>query len=134
VSPPPSAGVPVSGEVASGRGPASSDSEPSCASTPTSAPLASVPPTSAPPASVPPSASDAPPSVDPSVPPSVGAVSQRPIVVSIDEQSCWLGHPFPPLPRHPGTQRDVVPSHTRPDVAPPQSASATQPHRPSVRH
>ena len=71
----------------------------------------------------------------PSAPPSVGgAASQRPIVSVVDEQTCSLGQPLPPVPRQPGTQRDVVASHTRPDVAPPQSASARQPQIPSVRH
>jgi len=121
--------MPVSGDIASGRGPASSDSEASCASAP-----ASVPPVSIPPPSVPPSPASPPSDAPPSVPPSVGAASQRPMASVIDEQTCGFGQPFPPVPRHPGTQRDVVPSHTRPDVAPPQSASVAQPQRPSVRH
>ena len=72
---------------------------------------------------------------DPSAPPSgVGAGSQRPTSLVVDVQICSIGQPLPPVPRQPGTQRDAAASHTRPDVTPPQSASAVQPQRPSVRH
>src|SRR3954470_13242585 len=110
LSPPLSTGLAASGEVASGRGPASSESDPSCRA---SATASGVAPSVLPP----PSASGAPPSVDPSVLPSVppsappsvaGAASQRPIASVIDEQTCWLGQPLPAVPRQPGTQRDAV--------------------------
>jgi hypothetical protein len=37
-------------------------------------------------------------------------------------------HPFPPEPRHPGSQAWVVVLHTRPDVGPPQLVSVAHPH------
>src|SRR6476661_1080281 len=127
---PASAGVPVSGDVASGGGPPSVEGEPSWG--PTSgvpASDASVPASLASPLSIAPSVEpSAPASVDPSTPPSVGGLaSQRPMASVIDEQSCSVGQPLPPVPRQPGTQREVVASHTRPDVVPPQSASTAQP-------
>jgi hypothetical protein len=76
-----------------------------------------------------------PPSTEPSTPPSViGRSSQRPISSVVDEQTISLTQPLPPVPRQPGTHREVEASQTRPEVTLPQSASARQPQRPSVRH
>ncbi len=51
-----------------------------------------------------------------------------------DEQTSETGQPFPPMPRHPGVQREAAVSQTRPDVMLPQSASVVQPHWPLDRH
>src|SRR5437016_1957181 len=45
----------------------------------------------------------------------------------VEEQTSDGGHPLPPDSRQPGTQLAVAASHTRPEVAPPQSASVAQP-------
>jgi hypothetical protein len=51
----------------------------------------------------------------------------------ITVQICETGQPLPPMLRQPGVQRPAAMSQTRPDVAPPQSASAVHPHWPVVR-
>jgi hypothetical protein len=51
----------------------------------------------------------------------------------VDVHCCETGHVLPPVPRQPGVQRLTVVSQTRPDVVPPQSVSAVQPHWPPPR-
>ncbi len=73
------------------------------------------------------------PSVAPSTPPSApGAGPHVPIAAPVVEHTCDGGQPLPPASWQPGTQREVVLSQTRPELAPPQSASAVQPHEPPV--
>ena len=56
----------------------------------------------------------------------VGSSMQVPIVLSFDVHTFPAAHPFPPLPRQPGSQVWVA-LQTVPDVGPPQSESMTQP-------
>lgn len=53
--------------------------------------------------------------------------------VVADVHSCETGQRLPPIPRQPGVQRPAAASQTRPEVAPPQSPSAVQPHWPLER-
>jgi hypothetical protein len=55
------------------------------------------------------------------------AVTHCPIVPSCDVQTSSDPQPFPPVPRHPGSQAWLDGLQTRPDVAPPQSLSAAHP-------
>ncbi|MES1164709.1 MAG: hypothetical protein ABUR63_03040, partial [Verrucomicrobiota bacterium] len=59
---------------------------------------------------------------------------QTPIAAVVDEHTSDTGQPLLPVvvtvPRQPGTQRASDTSHTRPEVAPPQSASWVHPHCP----
>jgi hypothetical protein len=57
---------------------------------------------------------------------------QLPISTPAEVHASDAGQPFPPVIRQPGTQREVAASQTRPDVAPPQSASMAQPQDPPI--
>ena len=62
------------------------------------------------------------------------AFSHMPGVLPIDEHTSGGGQLLPPLPRQPAVHVFDVVLHTRPEVAPPQSASVTQPHFSLARH
>jgi hypothetical protein len=69
----------------------------------------------------------------PSVPPSVGGTTigrQAPTSVPVELHDWDVGQPLPAVARQPGMQREIVASHTRPEVASPQSLSIAQPHEP----
>jgi hypothetical protein len=59
-----------------------------------------------------------------------GGAWHTPTAVPVAVQTSEAGQPLPPVARQPGTQRALVGSQMRPDVAPPQSVSIAQPHEP----
>jgi hypothetical protein len=70
-------------------------------------------------------------SVDASAPPSALLPGMHtPTSPEVELHTRDDGHPFPPEPRQPGTQRALAESQTRPEVAVPQSESIAQPHEP----
>lgn len=56
-----------------------------------------------------------------------------PTLLSFELHESGAGHPLPPVPRQPVAHVCEVASHTRPDVAPPQSASVAQPQLSEAR-